>query len=311
MDTPTPGKDYLRHDLFKGTETTFQLIDADRCDRGYFQTRKDFDEQSEIELAEAIKQTGGNFNPIIVRPRSNQRYEIIAGERRVRAIIRAGLSKVMALIGDFSDEQAAVICITENLQRQDLNIIEEAEGIKRMLEQEQLTQKDVAVLLGKSRPYVSNMTRILLLDSYAQDLLRMGKIELGHAKALLGLKSKPQQRELAIKCARNRWSVRYLEDTVRKRLNPDSQLPPVEFSANRDIAHLEELLSETICHPCRILFDRTSGGGELRIHFAGTQDFDGIIQRLDPGILEQLQSGSLGFYTDADVAESATDTSHR
>jgi hypothetical protein len=80
----------------------------------------------------------------------------------------------------------------------------------------------------------------------------------------------------------------------------------VEFSENRDIAHLEELLSETICHPCRIRFDRNSGGGELRIHFAGTRDFDGIIQRLDPGILEQLQSGNFGFYPEQDPTEPAS-----
>ncbi|MFA7555279.1 MAG: ParB/RepB/Spo0J family partition protein [Spongiibacteraceae bacterium] len=287
-DVGEVGKSYLKHNLFNGVVTSFKSISTDLCDRGYFQTRTQFDTDGELqELADSLIQTGGNFTPIVVRQKLTGRYEIISGERRVRAAMIAGIPRMMALIGDFSDDQAAIICITENLQRADLNPIEEAEGLQRMLEQPEIMQKDVAILIGKSRPYISNMLRLLKLDRVAKDLLEVGKIDIGHGKALSALKSTAQQREWAQKCARNGWSVRYLENALRKL----GELPQGEgdnpLNTDRDVAKLELSLSDAIGQPCRILFNKDTGDGQLVIKFFGAGNFEGVLDRLEPGILDE------------------------
>ena len=280
-------KAYLKHDLFNGADYDFLRLDVSLLDRGYFQTRIDFDTDGDLqELADSIKSTNGNFTPIVARKKYSRRFEIISGERRVRATMIAGLDHVLALVRDFSDEQAAIICLTENLQRKDLNPIEEAEGIQQMLDQPGMTQKDVAKLLGKSRPYISNSIRLLSLDSQVKDLLKRKRLDVGHGKALASLKNKAQQREWGIKAARNEWSVRELEGRVRKILNP-TEIEESDHNPNMDIMRLEMKLSDTLCFPCRINIDSKSGGGALTIRFAGASDFDGILERVAPSLSEE------------------------
>ncbi len=280
-------KSYLKHDLFNGASYDFLRLDVALCDRGYFQTRIDFDTEGDLqELADSIKATNGNFTPIVVRRKVSGRYEIVSGERRVRATMIAGLDFVLALVGNFSDEQAAIICLTENLQRRDLNPVEESEGIQQMLDQPGMTQKDVAKLLGKSRPYISNSIRLLTLDTQVKDLLIRGRLDAGHGKALVSLKNRAQQREWGIKAARNEWSVRDLENKIRKLLNPTTLEDTPEHNQNKDVMRLEVKLSETLCFPCRIDIDASSGGGTLNIRFAGAADFDGILERVAPSLSE-------------------------
>lgn len=271
-----PDKDFLKHSLFEGVDIEFKRVDPSQCTRGSFQSRSHFDEKELANLADALKSTGGNYNPVIVRPRLTGGYEILAGERRVRAAIIAQLD-VLIMVGQFNDEQAAIITVTENLQRENLNPIEEAEGLVQMVEELGLTHRQVGELIGRSRMYVSNKLLLLHLDIAVKDYLRSGKLSDGHAKAISGL-TKPQQRELARKAVTHEWSVRRIEEEAKKLRAPDPTPPP--YHKDRDIALLEEELSETVGQPCRINYNDKTGAGELKIRFFGSNDFEGVLNRL-------------------------------
>ncbi|MBB3048886.1 ParB family chromosome partitioning protein [Litorivivens lipolytica] len=271
-----PDKEFLKHSLFEGVDVEFLRVDPSLCNRGAFQSRTHFDEQELANLAEALKSTGGNYNPVIVRPRLAGGYEILAGERRVRAAIMAKL-QVLIMVGKFDDEQSAIITVTENLQRENLNPIEEAEGLAQMAGELGLTHREIGELIGRSRMYVSNKLLLLNLDISVKDYLRAGKLSDGHAKAIVGL-AKPQQRELARKAVSHEWTVRRLEEEAKKLRTPDPTPPP--YHKDRDIALLEEDLSETVGQPCRIQYNDKTGAGELKIRFFGNSDFEGILSRL-------------------------------
>lgn len=271
-----PDKSFLKHNLFDGVQVEFQRVDPSLCTRGAFQSRAYFDEAELTNLAEALKSTGGNYNPVIVRPRTTGGFEILAGERRVRAAIIAGLD-VLIMVGSFDDRQAAIITVTENLQRENLNPIEEAEGLSQMVQELSLSQREVGELIGRSRVYVCNKILLLELDIAVKDYLKSKKLSDGHAKAILGL-PKPQQRDLARKAVAHEWSVRKMEEAARKLRAPAPEVEP--YHKDRDIASLEQELSEEMGQPCRITFNDKTGAGELRVRFFGTNDFEGVLDRL-------------------------------
>ena len=275
--TDIPDKTYFKHELFKQVVIDIRRVDPSLCVRGTFQTRVDFKDQELHELADSLLQTGGNYNPVVVRPRKAfGDFEIIAGERRVRASMMAELP-VLAMVGDFDDEQAAVITITENMQREDLNIIEEAEALQRMIDEVGVTHAAVAQLVGKSRIYVTNTIRLLKLDIAVRDLLRAGKLGAGHARPLLALNT-AQQREVARLAASHGWSARKVEEKVRALTTPQAEMPV--HNKDKDVANLEDELSEMIGQPCRISFNKQEGGGNLQITFFSPMDFENVLTRL-------------------------------
>ena len=186
--------------------------------RSRYQPRQGFDEESLAELAASIK-AQGLMQPVVLRPRAQGGYELIAGERRWRAAQLAGLERIPAVIKDVTDEQASAMALIENIQREDLNPLEEATALKRLQDEFGLTQQQVADAVGKSRVAVTNLLRLLNLSAPVRQMLLAGEIEMGHARALLSLAPIDQER-LARVVAAKQLSVRATEALVRARQNP-------------------------------------------------------------------------------------------
>jgi ParB family chromosome partitioning protein len=184
--------------------------------RSPWQPRQSFDEEALRELAESIK-ANGVIQPLICRRNAAGRYELIAGERRLRAAIEAGLAKVPVILTDAEDRRAAELAIIENIQRQDLNVIEEAEGYRTLAEAFQLTQQDVADRVGKARASVANALRLLDLPDEVKQLVGSGLLSTGHAKVLLGLADPTEQTLLGRKCVTESLTVRALERVIQRR----------------------------------------------------------------------------------------------
>ena len=189
-------------------------IAIDCLSRGKFQPRRVFAQAALQELADSIK-SSGLIQPIVVRPIDEQHYEIVAGERRWRAAQLAGLDYVTCLVKSFNDEQTAAVSTIENVQREDLNPIEEAKAYQRLIDDFSYLHEEVAAMVGKSRARITNSLRLLRLDEAVQQLLIDGDLSEGHGKAIAGL-SLPLQRELAMAAVKQGWSVRKLEQHVKQ-----------------------------------------------------------------------------------------------
>ena len=243
---------------------------------GKYQPRTRMDPGSLEELAASIK-AQGLIQPISVRPVGNGRFEIIAGERRWRAAQIAGLAEVPVLIRDIPDDAALAMSLIENIQREDLNPLEEAAGIQRLIDEFQMTHQQAADAVGRSRSTASNLLRLLQLAKPAQDMLMAGDIEMGHARALLPL-SKSEQGRIAAMVADKGYSVRETERMVARELNP-----PIKKGADkkpdRDLLRLEEELSDRIGATVKISANR-KGGGSLTIRFGSLDQLDGLLIRL-------------------------------
>jgi ParB family chromosome partitioning protein len=243
---------------------------------GKYQPRTRMDPGSLEELAASIK-AQGLIQPISVRPVGAGRYEIIAGERRWRAAQIAGLAEVPVLIRDIPDDAALAMSLIENIQREDLNPLEEAAGIQRLIDEFQMTHQQAADAVGRSRSAASNLLRLLQLAKPAQDMLMAGDIEMGHARALLPL-SKSEQGRVAALAVDKGFSVRETERMVARELNP-----PVKKGADkkpdRDLLRLEEELSDRIGATVKISANR-KGGGSLTIRFGSLDQLDGLLARL-------------------------------
>ena len=243
---------------------------------GKYQPRTRMDPGSLEELAASIK-AQGLIQPISVRPVGNGRFEIIAGERRWRAAQIAGLSEVPVLIRDIPDDAALAMSLIENIQREDLNPLEEAAGIQRLIDEFTMTHQQAADAVGRSRSAASNLLRLLQLAKPAQDMLMAGDIEMGHARALLPL-SKGEQGRIAAMVADKGYSVRETERMVARELNP-----PVKKGADkkpdRDLLRLEEELSDRLGATVKISSNR-KGGGSLTIRFGSLDQLDGLLSRL-------------------------------
>ncbi|GHT83008.1 chromosome partitioning protein ParB [Betaproteobacteria bacterium] len=242
---------------------------------GKYQPRTRMDPGSLEELAASIK-ARGIMQPIIVRPLGDDVFEIIAGERRWRAAEIAGLEEVPCLVREIPDEAALVMSLIENIQREDLNPLEEANGIQRLIDEFDMTHQQAADAVGRSRPAASNLLRLLNLVEPVQELLMAGDIDMGHARALLALDG-ANQIQLANQVAARRLSVRDTERLVQHVLNP----PPPKAAAtpDRDLLRLEEEIADTLGAAVKIKANK-KGAGEVLIRFGSLDQLDGLLERL-------------------------------
>lgn len=262
---------------------------------GKYQPRTRMDEGSLYELAESIR-SQGVMQPILVRPLGGPegagaagaaRYEIIAGERRFRAAQLAGLDEVPVLVKPVPDEAAAVMALIENIQREDLNPLEEAQGLKRLVDEFGLTHEQAAQAVGRSRSAASNLLRLLQLAAPVQQLLMAGDLDMGHARALLPLAA-AQQILSANEIVAKKLSVRDAEKLVSKALNPGRQAPLLRVAQDkpRDLVRLEELLADALTADVEIRVQRkTRRGeqGEIAIRFSSLDELSGLLDKLGVG----------------------------
>ena len=250
-------------------------IPLEQIHRSAHQPRRSMTDAGLEELAASIK-AQGIMQPIVVRPRPAGGYEIIAGERRWRACQLAGLDRIPVVIKDVPDDRAAAMALIENIQREDLNPLEEAGALLRLQEEFHLTQQQVADAVGKSRVAVTNLLRLLNLMPAVREMLAQGELEMGHARALLALPGFEQERA-GRRVVGRQLSVRQTEALVRSLLKPaDSQ---VTAPNDPDVARLELELSEKIGAPVAIK-QRRKGGGELVIRYTSVAELDGILDHL-------------------------------
>ena len=241
---------------------------------GKFQPRKNFNQDSLKELAESIK-AQGIIQPILVRMTSNNQYEIIAGERRWQAAKIAKLDEVPVVVKDISDSTALAMALIENIQREDLNVIEEARGIKRLIDEFNITHEAAAEAVGKSRAAVSNTLRLLSLCEHAQYALETNKIEMGHARAILSL-SLIDQAMMCQKIVNQKLTVREVEKEVSE--GTTKKTTPKQ-SKDHDIKRLENELSERFGTNISISY-KQSGKGSINFKYSNLDELDRIIAKL-------------------------------
>lgn len=246
---------------------------------GVYQPRKVFEDDGLEELAASIR-AQGIIQPIVVRKKLANQYEIIAGERRWRAAQKAGLHNIPCIIKDIPDEAAIAMSLIENIQREDLNPIEEAMALRRLMNDFGLTQQQAADAVGKSRTALTNLLRLLGLSSEVKDMLERGDIEMGHARALLTL-GEADQKAAAKTCRDKGFSVRETERYVRKLLTPKVQVPPASQQKDVDIKRLETKISEKIGAPTQIQHG-VKGRGKIIIEYSNVDVLDGILSHLAP-----------------------------
>ena len=245
-------------------------LPLDLIQRGKYQPRRDMDPEALEELAQSI-QAQGVMQPIVVRPIGNNRYEIIAGERRWRASQQAGLEKIPAMVREVPDEAAIAMALIENIQREDLNPIEEAVALQRLQQEFQLTQQQVADAVGKSRVTISNLLRLIALPEEIKTLLAHGDLEMGHARALLGL---PAERHVVARGL----TVRQTEALVRQWLN-EKERPASEERSDPDIERLEQRLAERLGSPVQIRHGQ-KGKGQLIIRYSSLDELQGVLAHI-------------------------------
>lgn len=265
----------------QSSQSDLRQLSVDQIRKGRYQPRTRMDEAALEELAASIS-SQGIVQPLLVRETAGGGYELIAGERRWRAAQLAGLTEVPAVVRRVPDEAALAVGLIENIQRENLNPIEEAAGIRRLLDEFGLTHQQAAEAVGRSRVAVSNLLRLLKLDPSVREHLELGHIEAGHARALLGL-VRDQQVVAAQAVMQRRLSVRQTEELVRRMLDPSettsSKKPKSKTGQSRDIQRLEEALSEKLAAPVH-LESRDGKSGRLVIEYNSLDELDGIIERL-------------------------------
>ncbi|MCW8911160.1 MAG: ParB/RepB/Spo0J family partition protein [Gammaproteobacteria bacterium] len=228
------------------------------------------------DLAESIK-SQGVIQPIVVRPIGSGKYELIAGERRWRASQLAGMDEVPAVIRELDDQTAAAISLIENIQREDLNPLEESRALQRLIDEFSMTHQQVAEVVGRSRAAVTNLLRLRDLNEDVKKLVDEGKLEMGHARALLGL-SGTEQSQLARKVAESGKSVRETEQMVRRQLNPEQHVKK-KSTLDPDTRRLKDELSERLGAAVD-LQHTNSGKGKLVISYNSLDELDGILSKI-------------------------------
>ncbi len=241
------------------------------------QPRKDFDEKSLSELAESIEQHGV-LQPLVVRPLANGSYQLVAGERRWRAARIAGLTEVPVVIKELTDEEVIEIAMIENLQREDLNPLEEALGYRYMMDELNITQEQAAEKVGKSRPAVANALRLLKLPNEIQDMVKNNLISPGHARALLGFDSEDMIVQTAKMIIKEDLSVREVENLVKK----SKKIPKVAKQQKRDkfFSEVEIALVENLGRKVKIK-EAKQDAGVLEIEFFDKDDLEGLAMKLE------------------------------
>jgi len=252
-----------------------QHISLDLLVRGKYQPRRHFDPVLLQELADSIKTTGGLLQPIVVRPLKEGKFEIVAGERRWRAAQLAGLDDVSCLVSYYTDEQALQASIIENINRADLNPIEEAQAYQRLIDEFHYLHEEVAAAVGKSRTSITNLLRLLKLDPRVQELLTCGQLSEGHGKILAGIPAQ-YQFHLAERAIKKGWSVRKIEAEGKKLLQLEN---PQGAYSDANIKHLESKLTDHIGN--RVEIDcENRGGGYVKIRFNNVDELEGHFDRL-------------------------------
>ena len=265
-----------------GADGELRQIPLDQMQRGKFQPRRDMREEALKELADSIRQQGV-VQPIVVRPLADgraggTRYEIIAGERRWRAAQMAGLETVPAVVRDVPDRTAIAMALIENIQRADLNPLEEAEAMQRLIAEFSVTHQEAAEAVGRSRAAVTNLLRLLELSREVQDLVRKGDLEMGHARALLALKG-PAQTAAARQVAEKHLTVRDTERLVRNKLKEAGETrAPQSKKTDPDVGRLERSLSEKL--GAKVVIEGKGKGGKLVIHYSSLDELDGILAHI-------------------------------
>ena len=272
-DAPTAG----------GTDGLPSVLKLAQLQPGRYQPRTRMDEGSLYELAESIR-SQGVMQPVLVRPLTGGRYEIIAGERRFRAASLAGLDDIPVLVRDVPDEAAAVMALIENIQREDLNPLEEAQGLQRLTQEFGLTHELAAKAVGRSRSAASNLLRLLSLAEPVQQMLMAGDIDMGHARALLPLE-RALQITHATEIAARKLSVREAEKLVARAASGGRQKPLLRVSQTKsgDLARLEEELSDLLTAQVEIRVRRRSKRreqGEVAIAFGSLDELGGLLDKL-------------------------------
>ena len=255
-------------------------ISVDSISPNPYQPRVQMDEEALKELAASIKEKGV-FQPIIVRSQGNDKYEVIAGERRLRASRMAGLSEVPSIVKEVDDAEAMALAVTENIQREDLNVIELARAYSILMNQFDLTQEQLAQAVGKSRPAVANTLRLLHLPQEIQEHVLSGKISMGHARALLALTSENQQISVCGKVMESALSVRQTEKLVEKLLN-QSKSREKELVRLPEIEALENRLRTMLATQVKIRQGRRKG--KIEIEYYSEDDLDRIANILKAGL---------------------------
>ena len=267
-------------DAGDGAPTVLKLA---QLQPGKYQPRTRMDEGSLYELAESIK-SQGIMQPVLVRPLTGGRYEIIAGERRFRAASLAGLAELPVLVRDVPDEAAAVMALIENIQRENLNPLEEAHGLQRLTQEFGLTHEEAAKAVGRSRSAASNLLRLLNLAEPVQQMLMAGDIDMGHARALLAL-DRAHQITHASEIVARKLSVREAEKLVARAAGHGRQQPllRVKQPKSRDLTRIEEELSDLLTAQVEIrVKKRTKRGeqGDVTIAFGSLDELNGLIEKL-------------------------------
>lgn len=254
-----------------------QMIPIDLLQRGKFQPRVNFAEDALTQLAQSIK-AQGVVQPIVVRkiPGHLLAYEIIAGERRWRAAQTAGLAEIPAVVQNVNDAQALAIALIENIQREDLNPIEEAIALERLADEFVMTHEGVAEAVGRSRASVTNLLRLLELSSEPRFMVERGDLGMGHARALLGL-PETLQTKVAKEVVARGLSVRETEKLVQRHKSMDG--PNMTRKADPDVQRLEEMVSEKLGSPTKIKHN-LAGKGTLTIWYSSLDELDGILERI-------------------------------
>lgn len=243
---------------------------------GKYQPRSYMDDDALQTLADSIR-TQGIMQPILVRNVGADQYEIIAGERRWRASQLAGLSEVPVLVREIADESALAMALIENIQRENLNPLEEAQGIKRLIDEFDMTHEKAAQAVGRSRVAVSNLLRLLVLSAPVQAMLMSNKLSMGHARALIGLDA-AQQIMLANKTVQQDLSVRDVENLVKK-LAQNHSPATQKTTVNHDVLALQNTLSEKIGTSVNISA-KQNGSGTLKINYTNLDQLDDIIRKI-------------------------------
>ena len=258
------------------SDSAQRMLNVTQLQPGKYQPRSYMDEAALQTLADSIKNQG-IMQPILVREIAEDKFEIIAGERRWRASQIAGLAQVPVLVREIADESALAMALIENIQRENLNPLEEAQGIKRLIDEFAMTHEKAAEAVGRSRAAVSNILRLLSLTHGVQDMLMQNKLDMGHARALIGLEA-AQQIMLANRIVQQQLSVRDVENLVKK-LNVVAPVKTHKTNVNRDILALQDRLSEKIGASVSISAN-TNGSGTLKINYSDLDQLDEIIKKI-------------------------------
>ena len=259
-----------------GVGLALERLPVDLIQSGKYQPRREIEPESLRELADSII-AQGVMQPIVVRPISDQKYEIIAGERRWRATQLAGLDVIPVVIRDVSDQAAIAMALIENIQREDLNPIEEAASLQRLQREFELTQQEVATAVGKSRSTVANMLRLMTLQEDVRRLLEHGDLEMGHARALLGLEG-PDQSQAARTVVGKGLTVRQTEALVRNWFSSNTR-SPLANAVEPNIRNLQDDLSQRLGAAVKVQHS-AKGKGKLILHYNSLDELDGILSHI-------------------------------